>query len=67
MKPLVGELLSKEHYPFQGLLLPVCRAALPLSRRTPDYTAALVRRHGEQIDPSRHVTEIPTKGVMNTG
>lgn len=49
MKPLVGGFLAKDTRPHQGLLLLFYRAALPLSRRTLNYTAGLIRRHRAKI------------------
>jgi hypothetical protein len=50
-KPPVSELVDQDslHRNYQGLPLLFCRAALPLSRKTLNYVAGILRRHLKAI------------------
>jgi hypothetical protein len=50
-KPPVSELVDQDslHFDYQGLSMLFYRAALPLSRKTLNYAAGIIRRHLKAI------------------
>jgi hypothetical protein len=48
-EPLVAEAVDQEQLPDQGLALLFYRAALPLSRKTLEYVAKIIRSHRKAI------------------